>query len=301
MTSIGFHEDRIQTTHGKLWHCVFGADRPGVPLLVVHGGPGFLSMTETVRDLADERPVHFYDQLGCGRSDKAADPAFYSPEHYVHELAEVCEALGLDEVLLMGFSWGAILTALYLLEKQPVGVKAAMFCAPLLGAPSWDADQRENILRMPQNVQQAIQEGDRSGNFGDEAYQNAMLAYYRRHLCRLDPWPDYVQEAFGKLDMDVYGRLWGPSEFTITGKLKDYDLLPRLHDITIPVLLTCGDFDEAGVKTLKDCQLTMPSAYLAVLPNASHLHHLEKPDLFLCIIRVFLKDLFNHAHVHQNG
>lgn len=300
MASIGFHEDRIHTTNGKLWHCVFGDDRPGVPLLVVHGGPGFLSMTETVRDLADERPVHFYDQLGCGRSDKSADAAFYSPEHYVHELAEVREALGLGEVLLMGFSWGAMLTALYLLEKQSVGVKAAMFCAPLLGSPSWDADQRENILRMPQNVQQAILEGERNGNYGGEAYQNAMLAYYRRHLCRLDPWPDYVQEAFGKLDMEVYGRLWGPSEFTITGKLKDYDLLPRLHDITIPVLLTCGDFDEAGVKTLKDYQLTMPSANLAVLPNASHLHHLEKPDLFLCIIREFLKDLFNQPHVHQN-
>ncbi len=63
-------------------------------------------MTETVCELADERPVHFYDQLGCGRSDKAADPDFYSPQRYVRELAEVCDALGLGEVCLMGFSWG---------------------------------------------------------------------------------------------------------------------------------------------------------------------------------------------------
>lgn len=290
MTLRHSHEDRIQTTHGTLWHCVFGADQPGVPLLVVHGGPGFLSMTETVRELADERPVHFYDQLGCGRSDKAADPDFYSPRNYVRELAEVRKALGLDEVCLMGFSWGALLTALYLLDEQPAGVKAAMFCAPLLGAPGWDADQRDNILRMPEDVQKAILEGEQSGEYGGEAYQNAMMAYYRRHLCRLDPWPDYVMEAFGKLDMEIYGRLWGPSEFTITGKLKDYDLLPRLHTITVPTLLTCGDFDEAGVKTLKDCQLIMPEAFMAVLPNASHLHHLEKPDLFLCVIREFLRD-----------
>lgn len=60
--------------------------------------------------------------------------------------------------------------------------------------------------------------------------------------------------------------------------------------ITLPTLLTRGDFDEAGVKTLKDCQLSMPNAFMAVLPNASHLHHLEKPDLFLCIIREFLHD-----------
>jgi proline iminopeptidase len=294
MTTQNFHEDLIQTTQGKLWHCVFGADKPGIPLLVVHGGPGFLSMTETVRDLADERPVHFYDQLGCGRSDKAADPDFYSPEHYVRELAEVRKALGLEQVCLMGFSWGAMLAGLYLLDEQQAGVRAVMLCAPLMGAPSWDADQRENIRRMPKDVQGAILECERSGDYGGEAYQEAMMAYYRRHLCRLDPWPDYIQEAFGKLDMEVYGRLWGPSEFTITGTLRDYDLLPRLHGITVPTLLTCGDFDEAGVKTLKNFQLAMPKAFLAVLPNASHLHHLEKPDLFLSIIRDFLGEHLSH-------
>lgn len=42
MTALLSHEDRIQTTHGSLWHCVFGADKPGVPLLVVPGGRGML-------------------------------------------------------------------------------------------------------------------------------------------------------------------------------------------------------------------------------------------------------------------
>ncbi len=42
MTSQNAHEDWIQTTHGNLWHCVFGADKPGVPLLMVHGRPGLL-------------------------------------------------------------------------------------------------------------------------------------------------------------------------------------------------------------------------------------------------------------------
>jgi pimeloyl-ACP methyl ester carboxylesterase len=44
--------------------------------------PGFLSMTETVHDLADERPVYFYNQFGCGRSNKAFDPDFYLSKHY---------------------------------------------------------------------------------------------------------------------------------------------------------------------------------------------------------------------------
>jgi len=161
----------------------FRTDRPAIPFLVVHGGPGFLSMTETVCELADERPVHFYYQLSCGRSDKVEDSNFYSPAHYVWELAEVREALGLKEVCLMGFS---MLTALYPLDEQPTGVKSAMFCAPLLGAPSWDADQQENIRRMPHELQQTILQGELSGGYGGEAYQNAMMAYYRRHLCWIE-------------------------------------------------------------------------------------------------------------------
>ncbi len=282
-------ETRIQTSAGSLWHCVYGRDKPGIPLLVLHGGPGFLSMTETVCELGNERPVHFYDQLGCGQSDKAPDPSLYTPEGYVRELAEVRQALGLDEVCLMGFSWGAMLAGLYLLNEKPAGVKAVLFCGPLLSSPAWEQDQRANIRRMPQEVQEAIRRGEESQDFGSD-YQEAMMAYYRRHLCRLDPWPDFVADAFEKLNMEIYSRLWGQSEFTISGMLKKYDLMGRLHEIEIPVLLTCGDFDEAGVRTVRDCQMIMPSAGMAVLPGASHLHHIEKPELFLMIVRNFLEE-----------
>jgi proline iminopeptidase len=91
------------------------------------------------------------------------------------------------------------------------------------------------------------------------------------------------------MNMDVYLTMWGPSEFTITGTLKDVDLLPELAKIKQPVLLTCGDNDEAGVKTVKDYQIAFPNASMAVLPDSSHLHHLERPHLYLRIVRDFLK------------
>lgn len=49
-------EGFIPTAGGQVWYGVCGEDKPGTPLLVVHGDPGFLTMTDTVRDLADERP-----------------------------------------------------------------------------------------------------------------------------------------------------------------------------------------------------------------------------------------------------
>ena len=82
-------EDFIETAAGKLWYSVYGEEKKGVPLLVVHGGPGFVSMPQTVSDFAKERPVYFYDQLGCGNSDRAKDNNYYSVENYVNELEEV--------------------------------------------------------------------------------------------------------------------------------------------------------------------------------------------------------------------
>ena len=72
--------------------------------------------------------------------------------------------------------------------------------------------------------------------------------------------------------------LWGPSEFTITGKLLNFDILDRLKQIDIPVLLTCGDMDEASPKTVKDYQISFLNASLAVVPNSSHMHQIEQPE-----------------------
>lgn len=280
----------LQTENGKIWGCVFGREKSGLPVLVVHGGPGFLSMPDTVEELSTDRSVYFYNQLGSHNSDKAADKSDYSLELFIEELSQVREKLGLDEVVLMGFSWGTALICSYLLQKKPSGVKALILSGPILSSARWGKDQRENIDRMPQEVKMAIEEGERRSDFG-ESYEAAMMAYYREHVCRMDPWPESLVEAFPKLNMDVYLTMWGPSEFTITGKLKDFDVLERVNQIKIPVLLTCGDMDEASPKTCKDYQLAFENAFLAVIPNASHLHQIEQPEIYKRVVRTFLDSI----------
>jgi hypothetical protein len=51
-------EGFIPVPGGRVWYGVYGKERRGVPLLVLHGGPGFLSLPHEVADLADERPGH---------------------------------------------------------------------------------------------------------------------------------------------------------------------------------------------------------------------------------------------------
>lgn len=271
----------------RLWYSVYGENLPGTPLLVIHGGPGFLSMPQVVRDLASRRPVYFYDQSGCGRSDRLADVSSYSVEHYVSELGEIRRQLHLDSVYLMGFSWGTTLACSYLIQRGTIGIAGSILCGPYLSTARWDADQRANIALMPKDVRQAIEKGEQKAEY-DEPYQAAMMEYYQKHVCRLTPWPDYLQKAFTQLNPDVYNTMWGPSEFTITGTLKNLNLLPQLHKISVPVLLVCGDHDEAGVKTVRDYQAAFPDARMAVIPDSSHLHQIEQPQIFKTIINRFL-------------
>ena len=51
---------------------------------------------------------------------------------------------------------------------------------------------------------------------------------------------------------NLYGYMWGPSEFTISGTLKDYNGTSFLPMIKVPTLFTVGEFDEINPDIVKD-------------------------------------------------
>ncbi len=282
-------EGYIRVTGGKTWYKIVGANKKGIPLLVLHGGPGashdYLAPLEA---LTDGRPVVFYDQLGCGSSDKPDDASLWTIERFVEELQQIREALGLKEVHIFGQSWGAALAVDYMLAKQPKGVVSLVLSGPLLSTSRWIEDQKNYLSEFPKDIQEIIQKSEDSADFSSPQYQDAMMTYYKLHLCRLEPWPDCLNRTFEKLNYSVYEYMWGPSEFSVTGTLKHYERVDRLKEITIPVLFTCGRYDEATPATTRYYQSNLPGSGISILEDASHAHHLEKPEEFLQTVRDFL-------------
>jgi len=284
-------EGFIQTPDGKVWYRKVGGEADGIPLLILHGGPGFPhDYLEPLEALADLRPVIFYDQLGCGRSDRPDDPALWTLERYVDEVAAVREALGLKWVHLLGQSWGTMLAVAYLTggDDNAAGVASAVLSAPYISTPRWIADQRAYLAAMPPSVQEAVRVHEASGDYAAPAYQEAMTAIYQKHLCRLKTWPDCLQRSMDGCGTAIYEQMWGPSEFTVTGTLKTADLTDRLPSLRLPVLYTCGEYDEATPATTRFYQEQTPGAGLIVFAGASHQHHLEQPEPYLAAVRRFL-------------
>ncbi|MDA1016700.1 MAG: proline iminopeptidase-family hydrolase [Planctomycetota bacterium] len=281
-------EGFIDVPGGKVWYQVVGSGN-ATPLLVLHGGPGIPSdYLSRLSKLSDERPVVFYDQLGCGKSDRPTDKSLWKTERFVEELATVRQKLNLEEVHILGHSWGTMLATDYMLTK-PSGVRSLIFSSPSISIPRWLDDANKFRAQLPADVQAVLKKHEDAGTTDSEEYQNAVTEYYKLHVCRIFPFPPEMESALKNAGMDVYLTMWGPSEFFGIGNLKDYDRSSRLKEITVPVMFTAGHYDEATPETAGFYQSQIPGSSLVIFENSSHMAMLEETDRFIQVVRDFLK------------
>jgi proline iminopeptidase len=273
---------------GRVYSCSFGSGAK-TPILVLHGGPGFShTLLLPIQELSRDRRVIFYDQLGSGKSDRPDDLSLWNVERFVRELGQVRKALGLDRVILLGASWGTMLAVDYMLTN-PSGVEALILSSPCLSARMWKEDADRLRLKLPKEVQELLLRHEAAGTTASEEYQAGVMEYIKRFACRLDPLPQGVLDAFADANMQVYGHMWGPSEFHPTGNLKDYDRTSDLNRIRTPTLFTCGRHDEATPESTRRYQSLVPGAELVVFENSSHMAMLEEPEAYLAAVMAFLE------------
>ena len=280
-------EGHVEVTGGAVWYQIIG-EGDGVPLLILHGGPGSTGFGfEALAPLGDERPIVIYDQLGCGYSDRPEDVSLWQLDRFVEELARLREALGFEEVHLLGHSWGTMLAASYLLTR-PKGVKSVIFSSPCLSALLWAKDQAEHLKEFPQDMQETVARCEAEGTTDSEEYHEAMKQYYKRHLCRIETPKRPEDRPFGGV---VYNTMWGPSEFCATGNLRTYDVTSQLHEIEIPTLFLCGRYDETKPETLFYYQSLVSNAKAHVFEQSSHKAYLEDNDDYIRVVRAFLRSV----------
>ncbi|NNF24247.1 MAG: prolyl aminopeptidase [Rhodobacteraceae bacterium] len=86
----------------------------GVPVIVLHGGPGG-GCSPAMRRYFD--PKHYrvilFDQRGCGRSRPHASVEDNTTWHLVRDIELIRETLGINTWIVFGGSWGATLSLLY--------------------------------------------------------------------------------------------------------------------------------------------------------------------------------------------
>ncbi|GMR10541.1 MAG: proline iminopeptidase-family hydrolase [Anaerolineae bacterium] len=280
-------EGFVDVPGGRVWYrIVASGDRP--PLLVLHGGPGMPhDYLEPLEALADERSVVFYDQLGCGNSEKPDDVELWNIERFVEELDVIVKWLRLEHFIILGHSWGSMLATDYMLTN-PSGPVGLILAGPCLNVEQWLRDASAYRRALPEEVRKTLDRHEAAGSIESEEYEEATAAFYRRHFCRLDPWPAALQRTWDRIALPVYNTMWGPTEFRQTGNLGGYDRTDRLHEIALPTLFTCGRFDEASPEATVMYQSLLPGSELVVFEKSSHTPHLEEQESYIREVRHFL-------------
>jgi proline iminopeptidase len=281
-------EGYVEVRGGRVWYQVVG-DGIGIPLVTIHGGPGGThDYLEPLEALADERQVVFYDQLGAGKSDVPDDVSLWTNDRLVEEVEAVLDAVGSRRVHLLGQSWGTIVAAEYALSF-PERLASLVLSDPCLSIPRFAAATAALRAALPADVQAILARHEAAGTTDSEEYQEASMEFYRRHVCRLDPWPDALMRTFGQLNPTIYERMQGPNEFVITGIHKDYDVTDRLGGLTVPTLFMCGRYGETRPEETEYYQSLVPGAEAVIFEESSHLPHLEEPARYTQVLRGFLR------------
>jgi proline-specific peptidase len=74
----------------------------------------------------------------------------------------------------------------------------------------------------------------------------------------------------------------------VTGNLKTWDVTDRLHEVTVPTLITCGRFDEATPAHVTEMYRRMPGSELAIFEESSHLAFIEEREAYMRTMNKFL-------------
>lgn len=278
----------------KTYYRIVGeGEEPGkLPLLCLHGGPGathdYLESLDAVADTG--RRVIYYDQLGCGKSViPVSNPSLWTIPLYVEEVAVVRQALGLEQIHLLGQSWGGMLAMEYMFT-QPDGVASLTIASSPASMIQWMSEANRLREQLPPDVQATLLEHEAAETTTSEAYLEAMQIFYDRHVCRRKPYPDYVVRSFEFLEKggEVYNTMNGPSEFHVVGTIKDWDVRHRLGEIHAPTQVTSGRYDEATPLIAETVQKGIPGAEWVLFENSSHMAHVEEEARYCQVLGDFI-------------
>jgi len=275
---------------GPVWYQIMG-DGDGIPLLVLHGGPGGTSCGYTrLAPMGDDRSVVRYDQLGSGRSGRPDDMSLWTVDRFVEGLHTLRHELGLEQMHLLGHSWGGALAAAYVLEKGTEGIVSLTLSSPLLSSPAWMEDANFLRAQLPEAMRRALDEHEEAGTLEHEDYLVATDEFYRRHVRGGEREPPLEACAGANNNSVIYEYMWGSTEFNATGTLVDFDLTPRLGQIDIPVLLMAGEYDEARPERMREFQALIAGARVEIISDAAHGTMSRQPELYIEILSRFLAD-----------
>lgn len=254
-----YEELSVATTFGDT-HVIAGGPLDGPPVVLIHAL--FATATSWYRNveaLSRRYRTYCVDVVGEANKSTPTRP-ITSMGHFLQWFDGLLDGLGIDQLFLVGNSYGGF-TAAYYAMKLPERVRKLV----LVGPASTIHAMRPFMLHMfvPKGLYMAA-----PWLPGSERVMTASVDWMHAGLPPDPLWAPLFVETMkhGRLINRVFPRVYAKEEFA---------------EISAPVLLVFGDreviygeLDEA-IQSGKDL---IPKASVAVIPNAHHIAALAQPE-----------------------
>ncbi|KAI1777777.1 proline-specific peptidase [Hypoxylon cercidicola] len=283
----------------KTWYRIVGTlDTALSPVVALHGGPGSgHNYMVALTDIHEARgaPIVLYDQIGCGRSthlpEKLRDKAFWTVDLFIKELDKLIDHLNLRDkgFHLLGQSWGGMLAGSYA-SMRPRGLKRLILSGSPASMPLYREACQQRLAQLPPDVRRTLEDCDKKGDHESPEYKEASTVFMKKFVCRLDPVPEPIQQAWANLKENpaAYMTMQGPSEFATVGTLKDWEGWKEAQKIQAETLLLNGKYDEVMDFVIEPWFRAIDKVRWVTLEESSHTSMWEERERFMQLCSKFL-------------
>jgi proline iminopeptidase len=250
--------------------------RPTVVL--VHGGPGSYDhsyLKPAFGRLTKIAQVVYLDLRGHGRSDWG-DPDAWSFEQCADDLRAFCDALGIEQPVVLGHSMGGFVVMLYGARHR--GHAGALILQ--------STNARFDLERLVEAVRRVA---------GDEVAEIARRDYGGLGSVTAEEWAR-VFPAFGPVvpDGDELARRTQNLELGPRGMelLRSLDVVAELSRVDCPTLVCVGELDPVTpvAASAEIVEAMKPGlARLEVIPGAGHFTWKDAPEAYWAILTEFVR------------
>jgi proline iminopeptidase len=257
-------------------------------LLVLHGGPGadHCYLLPQMLHLGEGHELLFYDQRGGGRSKtNALTPVTW--QTHVDDLAAVVTEFSLDPLSIVGYSWGAMLALLYVIEQRRnphlrvPGRLALINPAPL--TRDYRRQFEEEFARRQQSpeIQKLREELAASG------LKEKDPAAHRQRSFELGV-AGYFSDPHKASDLTPF-RVVARVQQSVWESLGDFDLIRDLKGIKIPSIIIHGRDDPIPLASTVEAARAL-GTNLVVLDECGHVPYVEQPQRLFAALDPFLDE-----------
>lgn len=270
---------------------VIGDLNKGIPLIILHGGPGgCVERYEPLEKLAEFGiPLIFYDQLGCGYSRVPKNHKIsWNFQVFLDEFTNLVKYFKLKKYNVLGHSWGGMLVLEYVCNLPHDGLSKLILFSTLPSTKIWNEEHIKMLDEFTAEEKQVLLD-ERDGKEVDKKlYKIAIKKFYKNHVGKRskDLYP-FKTRRFPKTNKEIYEKMWGKSELFGTGTLLDWNVEDKLYKVDVPTLILSGAMDESSPAMNELMNQRINNSKWVLLKKSHHMGYVEEADLVIDTIKNF--------------